>query len=162
MDRRLFVLGFGPVLAGCAVGAAETYTLAPSSRLIIFRHADRDSEELSEHGRRRAIAFVSALDGVQVDAIFAFGMSRNIDTATPLANARGLPVQTLAPRRLTQRLIAESAGRSVVWVGNMGNLTMLWQELALEGSAPVDYGDLHIVESDAAGRIRVTRRRVEV
>lgn len=159
--RRLFLLGVVGVTAACAPGMRVTRTgLAPNSRLIIYRHADRDDEVLSPLGHRRAAAFVEALDGIPIDAIHTLAIERNLQTAAPLALARGLSVQTLPPAGLARRLARSAAGRSVVWVGNTHNLLALWPGLDLPGDPPLSYGVLVIVTTDSAGEVHLARHMV--
>jgi hypothetical protein len=64
--------------------------------------------------------------------------------------------------QIARRIARLSAGRSVVWVGNSGNLRDIWETLDLEGPPPVEYGDLFIVTTDASGAVQIDRRRVEI
>ena len=105
---------------------------------------------------------MDALDGVPIEAIYSPGIQRNLDTAAPLARARGVEITRVAVSHIARRIARLSAGRSVVWVGNQGNLREIWDELGLEGPPPLEYGDLFIVETDASGTARIDRRRVEI
>ena len=158
MDRRGFLgagLAFG--LVGCAVSGPVQ--LPPETTLYIVRHSDRDGEELNRKGRARSAALVAALAGMPVDAIYSPDLKRNLDTAAPLATERGLTVETRPPEAPTARLAQEPAGRAVLWVGNKGNLRTIWESLGLPEPVPLEYGDLAIVRSDAAGVVSVERRR---
>ncbi|MBV2358521.1 histidine phosphatase family protein [Thalassococcus sp. CAU 1522] len=155
MDRRLFLLG-ALALAGCA--SSGPATLRPNTTLYILRHGDRDGENLSDRGRARARALVGALADDPVDAIHSPGIQRNLDTAAPLAAARGLTVQRRPQENPGTRLAAEAAGRSVVWVGNKGNLQAIWDTLSLPGDPPLDYGQLFVVRSGSDGAVTVERR----
>jgi len=55
-------------------------------------HSDRP---LNETGRAQARALAQQLAGEPVDAVYASDLLRALDTARPLAEALGLPVQTL-------------------------------------------------------------------
>ncbi|EPX82045.1 histidine phosphatase family protein [Salipiger mucosus] len=158
MLRRYFLL-----IAACAglAACAETgpVNIAPDTTIYMTRHGDRAAENLSDLGRDRARALVAALEGAPIDAIYSPDIQRNLDTAAPLAEARGLPVETRAPQAPTARLARESAGRSVVWVGNKGNITTIWETLGLPGAPPLGYGDLAVIRTDAEGRVTIERRR---
>lgn len=160
--RGLLILGVGALTACTRIARITGRQLAPNSRLILYRHADRAGEDLTDRGIARAAAFVSALDGVPVDAIYSPGIQRNLDTAEPLARARGVEITRVAVSNIPHRIARLSAGRSVVWVGNQGNLRDIWDELGLEGPPPLEYGDLFIVETDGNGDVRIDRRRVEI
>lgn len=96
---------------------------------------------------------------MKIDRIYSPGLDRNLDTAAPLAAARGLEVTRIPPTGVAQRILPESAGQTVVWVGNKGNLTEIWDALAAPGAPPLEYGDLFFVESGRLGGPKVTRRR---
>lgn len=158
MDRRVFLsLAGATALAGCATGARSA-TLAPGTTLIILRHADRVNEDLTDVGRQRAAALVTALEGTHIDAIYAPGIKRNLDTARPLAEARGLPVESVGASSPVPALFTKGAGRTVVWVGNKGNLADIWEALGAPGAPPVEYGDLFFVTPGRLGGVRVDRR----
>ena len=158
MNRRFFLLSLGLMAAGCTVGVGDL-RFAPNSTLILTRHADREGEDLTAKGEQRAAALVSALDGVPLDGIYAPGIKRNLDTAAPLAQARDMTVQRSPQEAPTGPLLRAAAGKTVLWVGNKGNLTTIWEDLALPDPAPRDYGDLVFIRSEASGRITLDRRR---
>jgi len=158
MFRRTFLtLSLGAALAACAPGGQVQ--VPRDTALILLRHADREGDQLSEKGRARAQALVTALEGVEIDRIYSPGLDRNLDTVAPLAAARGLEITRIPPTGVAQRILSESAGLTVVWVGNKGNLTEIWEALAAPGAPPLEYGDLFFVESGRLGGPEVTRRR---
>ncbi|MCJ7873073.1 histidine phosphatase family protein [Phaeobacter sp. J2-8] len=162
ITRRLFL--FAPLAIGglavsaCAVGPLAPLRLAPGSTLILVRHADRTDENLNAAGRARAAALPAALDGLALDLILSPGIQRNLDTAKPLAEARGLVITRLPQERPAARIVALGAGKSAIWIGNKGNLQSIWDDLAPGGEPPLEYGDLFILTADAEGRLLVDRR----
>ena len=75
------------------------------SRLVLIRHAEPDESirgrsygrldvPLSPAGRAQAAAIAEALCDARLDAVFASPLRRAIETAAPLAEARGLAVVT--------------------------------------------------------------------
>ncbi|MDJ0823838.1 MAG: histidine phosphatase family protein [Paracoccaceae bacterium] len=165
MNRRFFLISAAALpLAACATAPATTsrpLALAPNSTLIVVRHADRTGEDLSALGRRRAQALVQALEGMPLDAIYSPTIQRNVDTAAPLSQARGLPIERQIQENPVPGLVRDGAGRTVIWVGNKGNIATIWEKLALTGPAPLEYGDLFIVQSDASGAVTIDRRFVD-
>jgi len=157
LTRRIFLLAAVSTLSACA--APGHVAMPAGTRLIVLRHGDRDGEDLNAAGRARAKALVAALDGVAIDAIYAPGIKRNLDTAAPLARARGLGVQRIPAENPAAQLMAQGAGKTVVWVGNKGNLQAIWDALGAPEPPPLGYGDLYIVERSDGGRLRVERRR---
>jgi len=132
--------------------------MPPGTTLIAVRHADREGEELTDKGRARAEALMSALQHIKIDAIYAPGIKRNLDTAAPLAKAQGLAVQRIPTENPAARLMAAGAGKTIVWVGNKGNLQSIWDNLGAPGPAPLQYGDLFIVTPARLGSPIVEHR----
>lgn len=159
MRRRdvLLMLPAGTLMA--CTGLAGPLALAPNSTLIVTRHADRDGENLNAAGKARAKALVKALEGVTLDAIYAPGIQRNLDSAGPLATARGLSIQRIPQEAPTSPLVIQGAGKSVIWVGNKGNINTIYDDLKLSDPRPLAYGDLHFIRSNATGVVTIERRR---
>lgn len=158
LTRRATLLALlGMPLIGCATGSGVQ--LPPGTTLIMVRHADRTGEDLNERGLERARALVTALDGVQIDRIYSPGIKRNLDTATPLAEDRGLPITRIPPVNAAPRILSESAGQTAIWIGNKGNLTEIWEAIGAPGEPPLNYGDLFIVTPRRIGSPAVERRR---
>ncbi|MGR3375502.1 histidine phosphatase family protein [Salipiger abyssi] len=147
------------LLVGCATGGPVR--LAADTTLYVTRHGDRSGadELLNDRGQARALALVAALEGEPLDAIYSPGIQRNLDTAAPLAQARGLAIERRPQEAPTARLASEAAGRAAIWVGNKGNIAEIWEVLGLPEPAPLEYGDLAVVRTDAQGRVSVARRR---
>lgn len=160
MQRRLFLVSLASglsMIAACAPVPGEL-ALAPNSTLIVVRHGDRDGENLSDKGRTRARALVEAVQDFDLAGIYAPGIQRNLDTAAPLSEAREMPIRRIPQEKPTPRLVAQGAGKAVIWVGNKGNIRQIWEDLRLADPAPLEYGDLFIVRSDATGAVTVERR----
>lgn len=157
MLRRVFLAGLLAGVAGCAPVPGEL-ALAPNSTLIVVRHGDRDGENLSDKGRERARALVEAVAEFDLAGIYAPGIQRNLDTAAPLAEARSMKIRRIPQENPTPRLVSQGAGKAVIWVGNKGNITRIWEDLRLSDPAPLEYGDLFILRSDAGGAVTIERR----
>ncbi|WP_172298395.1 histidine phosphatase family protein [Pseudoruegeria sp. HB172150] len=156
IDRRRF-LTLCAAFAALPVRADAPVAMPPGTTLIILRHADRTGDHLNARGQARAEALVAALDAIPIDAIYAPGIRRNLDTAAPLAAARNLTVQRIPGERPAPVLMSAGAGRAIVWVGNKGNLASIWQDLGAPDPAPLDYGDLFIVTRAPDGTPVVAR-----
>jgi len=124
LTRRLLILGF---LTACT--ASDQVKLPAGTRLILLRHAERAGLDLNKVGRARAELLVRALADVHIDAIYSPRLQRNLDTVAPLAAARGLTVHHLPTDNPAARLMADGAGKTIVWVGNKGNIASIWQAL---------------------------------
>ena len=151
MYRRLFLASLSAplLLAACAgaIGPREfrTDATALDGTLIALRHAERTGEDLNEVGIARANELAAALDGVEIDGIYAPQTQRNIDTATPLAQAKGLEVQVIPAVDIARTMFKRQPGGTLVWVGNKDNLEALWQEIGAAGAPPINYGEMFIV-----------------
>jgi len=156
MNRRHFLaLSLAATaLAGCTGAPPGLH-----GRLIVLRHADRTGPMLNEKGVARAARLPEALADLAIDAIYTTPRQRNIDTATPLARARGLEVKNLLAMGAGKKLLAGHPGQSVVWVGNQENLGLLYGELGVAAKPPVQFGDLHVVTFPAGGGVPVLERR---
>ncbi|MBY6162418.1 histidine phosphatase family protein [Mameliella alba] len=159
MKRRHFLLGACALVPACGMMPGQGLALAPNSTLIVTRHADRDGEDLNARGKERARALVMAVKEFEIDLIYSPGIKRNLDTAAPLSKARGLVVNRLPQEAPTGGLVQNGAGKTLIWIGNKGNIATIWEDLGLPEPMPIEYGDLHIVRADAQGRVTVERRR---
>jgi len=139
--------------------AGTASTLPEGTRIVLVRHMDRDDGNLNLMGIRRAEQLVEAIADVPLDAIFTHELPRNMDSARPLAEARDIEMTLIDPDTVPDTLPGLAAGRSVIWVGNTGNLGRLWDTFGLDGEAtPVTYGQLAIIEAGAGGVLTVETR----
>ena len=46
---------------------------------------------------------------------------------------------------LAAALAEAAAGQSAIWIGNVGNLTQLWDAYRLPGPAPIEYGPIALL-----------------
>ena len=153
LTRRLLILGF---LTACT--SSDQVKLPTGTRLILLRHAERAGLDLNKVGRARAELLVRALADVHIDAIYSPRLQRNLDTVAPLAAARGLTVHHLPTDNPVARLMADGAGKTIVWVGNKGNIASIWQALGIAGPAPLAHEDLHFLDAPGFGPMQVTKR----
>lgn len=145
---------FALFLALAACGAPKEVVFPDDTTMIILRHADRTDENLNELGVERAKSLVGALDGVNIDVIFSPGIQRNLDTAAPLAEARGLKVRRVPMENPANRLAKRGEGKTFVWIGNKGNLKSIWKSFGLPSVPPLEYGDLFFVTTKGVKRVR--------
>lgn len=134
--------------ANLTAGTFLQPTLKKDITLIALRHADRDAgnEELNATGRQRAQALPATLRDYPIDAIYAPGFKRNLDTAAPLADARNMSVQNIPADSIAAQLAKEPDHNSVVWIGNKENLTKLWADTGAPGEPPLNYGEVFVVQ----------------
>ena len=151
------MLGCAAALTACAPSPGS-FRLEPGATLLVTRHADREGEELTAKGRRRAQALVRAVRDLPIDGLYSPGIARNLATAAPLSEARALPVIRLPQENPLPGLTKGGAGKTRIWIGNQGNIDAIWEALSLPGPAPLEYGQLAIIRSDAEGRLTATGR----
>ena len=165
MRRRLLLasLALTPLLAACAGGltrmAAGPDEMTMGGTLIVVRHTERTGDDLNAEGVARAAALAEALGGVEIDGIFAPATQRNIDTAMPLAEAKGLEVQVIPAVDIARTMFKRQPGGTLVWVGNKDNLAALWEEIGAGGEPPILYGEMFIVPMSGLSAGRVERSR---
>ena len=152
-----FLIAF-VLLITTSANAADTIVMPTGTTLVILRHADRYEEDLNARGIARAAALPGALAGMAIDAIYSPDLKRNLDTAAPLASERGLTVTTRATNNVARTMFAQSPGKTIVWVGNKGNINAIWDDIGAQDPPPLAYGDLFIVRPDASGNPVVTRK----
>jgi broad specificity phosphatase PhoE len=147
----------GLLLIGCARGGSSPARApAPASvvRIVLVRHAEKQTEPavddppLSAAGQARARALVQAVPDVR--AILSTDTLRTTQTATPMAEATGVPIERMEPDDLSKiRATAERLdGGTLLVVGHSNTLPKLLHALtgATIDVAEDDYGDLFIVD----------------
>ncbi|GKY87198.1 histidine phosphatase family protein [Sinisalibacter aestuarii] len=156
MFRRDFLAltGATALLSACAARPPELH-----GRLIVLRHADRTFSMLNENGVARAAELPAAVADLKIDAIYCTPRPRNIDTATPLAEARNLSVTTMEASGAGTRILTAHPGQTVVWVGNQENLGFLYAELGIPEKPPVQFGELHVVTLPRGGGRPIVEER---
>ena len=159
MKRRQFLALPLAAVAGAALTACAGAPPGLHGRLIVLRHADRTGSMLSQKGVARALLLPEALADLDIDAIYTTPRQRNIDTATPLAQARGLAVKNLIASGAGSRLLGAHPGQTLVWVGNQENLPLLYAELGVAAKPPVQFGEIHVLTFPVGGGYPVLEKR---
>jgi broad specificity phosphatase PhoE len=152
--------------------AASCLALAGSASgqqaLIIVRHAEKADQskdaQLSEAGRTRARALAAMLVRTGATAIYATQYQRTIDTAQPLADALGLPIERV-PAADTAALVSQLKSRHardiVVVVGHSNtvpDILRLYGHVA-QPIADDDFGNVFLVVPKPGGPPVVLRLR---
>ena len=159
--------------AGCAPALARA-SAAPTT-VIVVRHAERASETdrdspLSPAGETRARALADALADAGISTVLATQYQRTRNTAGPLAERLGVPVQVeesgsdaaQSVASLAERIRARHAGETVLVVGHSNTVPLIVRAL---GGADVgelqsgDYDNLFVVMIPAQGPVRTLRTR---
>ena len=162
MNKLLLAL----VITIISVTACSTRVYSPEgsvTTVIMIRHADRDTGDsmLNDFGIARAAALPEAVSEYNIQAIYSPNLTRNIDTVKPLSNKIGVAITLVDSKpdvnMISKRLLNEHPGKTVLWVGNTSNLGLIFANLGGEGTPPVEYGDLYILEVPESGFTNVSR-----
>lgn len=137
----------------CASASAQT-------TFILVRHAEKedvkDNPNLTKEGQARAQSLVKLLEKQNVDAIYSTNFNRTRNTIQPLADAKGVTVQTYQSLNM-EDLIAQYAGKTIVICGHSNTTPQFANTLMgakkFENFDDSDYGNLIIITVNSAGRI---------
>jgi broad specificity phosphatase PhoE len=158
-------LRLGVVVVWCLAWAGSA---AAQQALFIVRHAEKVDQSkdphLSESGQARASALAALLAQSGAAAVYTTEYQRTTETAKPLADRLGLPIQHV-PAADTSRLVAELKARHpqdiVVVVGHSNTVPEI---LRLYGASisPIaddDFGNVFVVVPKPGGPALVLRLR---
>ncbi|GEO02711.1 phosphoglycerate mutase [Adhaeribacter aerolatus] len=140
---------------------------AGTTTVYVVRHAEKDTRnsndqdpELTDAGRKRALALKAYLEDVKVDAFFSTPYKRNQQTITPLAQGR--PIQfyeSHAYTLLRDKILAEYKGKTVVVVGHSNTVLPIIE--AFGAKKPIseitdsDYDNIFKLTVSPKGKARV-------
>jgi 2,3-bisphosphoglycerate-dependent phosphoglycerate mutase len=164
MKRLLYVLIFV---------CANAYAQSDVTTFILVRHAEKESAPagdemmaknppLAKAGQERAQSLVRLLEKQKVDAIYSTNYTRTKDTVTPVAQAKGLTVETYDKLNL-EELITKHKGGTVLVCGHSntapGFANTLLGNKQFANYDDSDYGNILIVTVTAIGKGSVTHLR---
>ena len=169
LNTLVLALIFTSLLTGCAIdhGSDLSYhgDTGAATTIILTRHGDRDSGSnyLNDKGHERAQALVREIGDMNITAIYSPDLSRNIDTAKPLAKHLGVKIETVDDmsrvHEVIQSLLDKHPGEKILWVGNTSNLPQFYSRLGGEGAPPTKYGDLFIVKLKDGAAPEIIKKR---
>ena len=134
---------------------ALCFVACSSNRIYIVRHAEKSSSpandpDLTPEGKVRAEALEKLLRKKDIQAIYSTDTRRTRQTAEPLANTTGLPVQTYANDTLLQFLyrVVDSEKNTLI-VGHSNSVPRMLRELSLPATIQAipdnDYDNLFVI-----------------
>jgi broad specificity phosphatase PhoE len=158
MTRRFFLLlllASGLALRAPAQGAPTV--------VIIVRHAEKgttpaNDPPLTEAGVARARALTTVLASANVQAVISTPLVRTRETARPVAEARGLAVETVALGPVAEHAkavaaaVRKHAGQTVLVVGHSNTVTAIIAALGgpkLPDLCDSQYSNLYTLVIDA-------------
>lgn len=158
-----------------AIGLAWFFESQATTTLIFVRHAERagamtDDPPLTEAGRARARELARQLVDADVvagiDGVYATQYQRTQQTAEPVAEALGLPINTYdaADReQVLDDILADYKGKIVLVVGHSNTLPELIANLGASKKVPPiaedEYDNLYLVSIPWFGKTKTIRLR---
>jgi len=158
-------LRLSAVVVWCLAWAGSA---AAQQALFIVRHAEKVDQSkdphLSEAGQARARALAALLAPSGAAAIYATEYHRTTETAKPLADLLGLPIQhdpATDTARLVEQLKARHAQDIVVVVGHSNTVPEIVKAYgaAIPAIADDDFGNVFVVVPKPGGPAVVLRLR---
>lgn len=125
--------------------------------IILMRHAEKVADgskdpQLTEEGHERARAFARMFSLLEPDAIYSSNYQRTISTAKPLAEQKGLSIQTYEPadqKAFLDKVIQDHQGGTVVIIGHSNSTPLavnyLLKKDLLEKLPATEYRKVFIV-----------------
>lgn len=146
---------------------ASAYAQGDVTTFILVRHAEKGTDDpkdpaLSPAGESRAQGLVKLFEKQKVDAVYSTNFKRTKNTITPLAEAKGLTVQTYEALKLDE-LITKHKGGTVLICGHSNTVPGLANTLLgnkqFANYDDTDYGNILIVAVTEIGKGNVTHLR---
>jgi phosphohistidine phosphatase SixA len=128
--------------------------------VIIFRHADKEEAvegdtsepDISIEGQKRALRLVRVLGKYKPARIFSTNYPRTIQTVTPLARIKNLPIEFYEPgnmNELVEKILSSEKQRRIAIVGhnttNFQLVNLLLKESKYKMPDDADYGKIWIL-----------------
>lgn len=161
------------VLLACAARPPMT-AMTETTEFVIVRHAEKlggtgPDPALSGAGHARAAALARVLADAPLVAVYSTAYARTRQTATPAADAHGLPVTTYDPREpadaLARRLLAAHGDGTVLVVGHSNTVPAIASALCgcdVAAMEETEYDRRVVVTVDAAGATTLAIDRLPV
>jgi len=163
------------VYTAIAVGLAWFFESQATTTLIFVRHAERagsmDADPpLSDAGLERASELARQLVDADVlagvDAVYATQYQRSQQTAAPVANKLGLPINTYDAsdtEQVLEDILSEYKGKVILVVGHSNTLPELIANVGAHQNVPAidenEYDNIYVVAIPWFGKTKTIRLR---
>ena len=170
--RRIQVI---VIYTAIAVGLAWFFESQATTTVIFVRHAEKaelpaDDPPLSDAGKLRVEELTRQLvkaDVVQgIDAVYATPYRRTVETAKPVADALGLPVNSYDAadtEAIMERIVKQHKGKIILVVGHSNTLPALIGNMGASKKVPPiaedEYDNIYIVSIPWFGKTKTIRLR---
>lgn len=134
--------------------AVTSWTYSQTTTIYLIRHAEKvdnsKNPDLSKAGLERAEHWNAVFAAVPLRAIYSTDYLRTVQTATPTATSKNLPIVKYDPKTIDiEKLKKEYAGQSILIVGHSNTTPDLANRIINESMYPaIDdsvFGNLYII-----------------
>ena len=170
--RRIQVI---VIYTAIAIGLAWFFESQATTTVIFVRHAEKaespaDDPPLSDEGRLRVAELTRQLvdaDVVQgIDAVYSTPYRRTVETAQPVADALGLPVNSYDAgdtEAIMEYIVKKHKGKIILVVGHSNTLPALIGNMGASKKVPAiaedEYDNIYIVSIPWFGKTKTIRLR---
>jgi len=170
--RRIQVI---VIYTAIAIGLAWFFESQATTTVIFVRHAEKaetpaDDPPLSDAGRLRVAELTRQLvdaDVVQgIDAVYSTPYRRTVETAQPVADALGLPVNSYDAgdtEAIMEYIVKKHKGKIILVVGHSNTLPALIGNMGASKKVPPiaddEYDNIYIVSIPWFGKTKTIRLR---
>ena len=163
------------IYTAIAIGLAWFFESQATTTVIFVRHAEKaelpaDDPPLSDAGRQRVAELTRQLvdaDVVQgIDAVYSTPFRRTVETAKPVADALGLPVNSYDAddtEAIMERVVKQHKGKIILVVGHSNTLPALIGNMGASKKVPPiaddEYDNIYIVSIPWFGKTKTIRLR---
>jgi len=164
------------IYTAIAVGLAWFFESQATTTMIFVRHAEKalipvDDPGLSAEGQLRAAELARQLVDADVvagiDAIYSTSYRRTVETAQPVADALGLPINRYSPddddEEVVDAMVRKHKGKIILVVGHSNTVPTLIAALGASKNVPpiaeMEYDNIYIVSIPWFGKTKTIRLR---
>ena len=163
------------IYTAIAVGLAWFFESQATTTVIFVRHAEKavmpaDDPGLSPVGQRRVAELTRQLKDADVvagiDAVYSTPYRRTEETARPIAEALGLPINNYDAadtEAIMEHIVREHKGKIILVVGHSNTLPALMANMGASKKVPAiaenEYDNIYIVSIPWFGKTKTIRLR---
>jgi broad specificity phosphatase PhoE len=163
------------IYTAIAVGLAWFFESQATTTVIFVRHAEKaaqpaDDPGLSAAGQRRVSELTRQLRDADViagiDAVYSTPYRRTEETARPIADALGLPINSYDAadtEAIMEHIVKEHKGKVILVVGHSNTLPLLMADMGASKRVPPiaenEYDNIYIVSIPWFGKTKTIRLR---
>ena len=163
------------IYTAIAVGLAWFFESQATTTMIFVRHAEKalipvGDPGLSPEGQARAAELARQLVDADVvagiDAIYSTPYRRTVETAQPVADALGLPINQYAPddnEAVLAKILRNHKGKIILVVGHSDTLPTLIADLGASKKVPpiaeLEYDNIYLISIPWFGKTKTIRLR---